>query len=182
MWERPVQSAALAERARRLAGASMFIGVVPAIALVTTFPDGPFWANGLSVISVLLCVWLWIRLPSTGVEIHGDHIVVTSWWIRRRYAREGISRFRAEPYTGPFFILGWTVYGGSLESGIVVVQTTAGATAPLHGTVCNRRTARRIAERLNQWLGVDVGSGTGARRTRRAAELRAVEERDDDKS
>lgn len=161
---------ALAERARRLGVCSVFIGALPLSLLLTGMSDVPFWATAASAASVLICTWLWIRLPSTGIRIEGNNLVVTSWWSRRTYARDDISRFQAESYMGAFFVLGWTVYSGQLESGLIHAEFRDGRTVKLHGTVCNRRTARRLAEYLNRWLGVDAGSGTGPRRSRRRSD------------
>lgn len=167
MLPEPERRRSLFERARRLAGSSFFIGVLPLVLLVTNVSEVPLWASAASAVSVLVCTWLWIRLPSTGIRIEDTDIIVTSWWARRRYACDDISRFRAESYAGAFFILGWTVYGGKLESGLIHADMRDGRTVKLHGTVCNRRTARRLAESLNRWLGVEAGSGTGPRRSRR---------------
>lgn len=32
-------------------------------------------------------MWLWIRLPFTGVTLTSSHVVATSWWSRRKYER-----------------------------------------------------------------------------------------------
>lgn len=161
---------ALAERARRLGACSVFIGALPLGLLLSGASEVPPGATAASALSVLVCAWLWIRLSSTGIRVEGNDLVVTSWWTRRRYNRDLLSRFRAESYMGAFFVLGWTVYGGQLESGLIHAELRDGRTVSLHGTVCNRRTARHLAEYLNRWIGVDAGSGTGPRRTRRTSD------------
>ncbi|KJQ55796.1 hypothetical protein RS85_00377 [Microbacterium sp. SA39] len=123
-------------------------------------PDALVW---YSLVALPICVWRWIRLPFTGVKVDGDFAVVTSWWRRRVLLRSSIARFRAESYTGFFFVFGWRV-DGRFESGSLEVELKDGTRRRLGGTVCNRRVAREVAESLNRWLGVEGGSGTGPRR------------------
>ncbi len=162
-----------AGRARRLGVASLFIGVLPAAVLLNyssaSMPSVLIW---FSAIALPLCMWLWIRLPFTGVTLTSSHVVATSWWSRRKYERGAVERFRAEPYTGFFFVFGWTVYDGRFESGHLVLEFADGRRRPLGGTVCNRRVAREIAEALNRDLGLDVGAGVGQRRSSRESRAR----------
>lgn len=165
---RSIRKQALAERARRLGPATFFFGLLPLLALIDIGSTIPPFVISVLAGSVLICAWCWVRLPSTGIRIDGDRIVVTSWWRTRTYEKAEIVRFREEAYMGYLFVAGWTVYGGQLESGRVVAKLRNGDTARLHGSVCNRRTARRTSEALNRWLGAESGAGTGPRRSARA--------------
>lgn len=123
-----------AGRARRLGVASLFIGVLPAAVLLNyssaSMPSVLIW---FSAIALPLCMWLWIRLPFTGVTLTSSHVVATSWWSRRKYERGAVERFRAEPYTGFFFVFGWAVYDGRFESGHLVLEFADGRRRPLGG-------------------------------------------------
>lgn len=157
-----------AGRAGRLAVASIIIGALPILVLMNQNAVGmPAILVWYSLVSLPVCAWMWIRLPFTGVSVEADGVVITSWWSRRSYDRRAIERFRAEPYTGFFFVLGWTVYDGRFESGHLKVDLVDGSSRSLGATVCNRRVARENAEALNQWLGLDVGTGAGPRRSAR---------------
>lgn len=166
MRYRNLNATGRAGRARRLAVASIFLGAVPIIVLINhdalNMPDALIW---YSLTALPVCAWLWVRLPFTGVYVNADVVLVSSWWSRRRYHRRTIERFRAEPYAGFFFILGWTVYDGRFESGHLRAEFVDGKVRSMGATVCNRRVARQNAESLNQWLGLDVGSGDGPRRS-----------------
>ncbi|MFJ4223944.1 hypothetical protein [Microbacterium sp. NPDC089695] len=158
---------ARAERMRRLGGSSVFLGICPSVFLLVSSSSAPAVATLVAVGTLALCLWLWIRVAVTGVRATADQFNVTSWWRRRVYSRRAAARFRAEPYYGWFFVLGWTVNAGRAQSGELVMEMRSGRRVRLGGTVCNLRTARRIAENLNQWLGIEEGSGTGPRRSLR---------------
>lgn len=160
---------ARAERMRRLGGSSLFLGACPLILLLSPAANMPAVATVIAFGALAVCLWLWVRVLATGIRVEDDRVSVTSWWTKRGYSRLTVARFRAEPYYGFFFVLGWTVYGGSLQSGELVLETQNGRQVRLGGTVCNLRTARRTAESLNRWLGIDEGSGVGPRRALRAS-------------
>lgn len=163
-----ISKQALAERARRLGPATFFFGVVPLLLLINASASIPPVGIVALACLVLVCCWCWVRLPFTGIRIDGDLLVATSWWRTRTYVKGEIVRFREESYTGYLFIAGWTVSGGQLESGRVAAELRNGDTVRLHGSVCNRRTARRTSEALNRWIGAESGAGTGPRRSSRA--------------
>lgn len=158
---------ARAERARRLGASSVFLGICPLILLLGHAADAPVVAMVIAVGALAVCLLLWVRVFLTGLRVAEEHVRVTSWLSRREYRRRAVARFRAEPYYGFFFVLGWTVYGGRLQSGELILEFQSGRRVRLGGTACNLRTARRIAESLNRWLGIEEGAGIGPRRSLR---------------
>lgn len=156
-----------AGRAGRLAVASAFTLALPALALVgPMLLHAPLPVTVLLLGSMVLTVWLWVRLPFTGVIPTERSVVVRSWFSRREYDRASILRFRHVEYSGLFFYLAWPSDTGWLASGMVEVELRNGTRIPLRATVCGIADARRIAEALNRWVGAGVGDGRGPRRRR----------------
>lgn len=108
---------------------------------------------------------LWVRFPAMGLYVDGDDLVARSWWSTRRYARSTMQRCRADEYGGLFFLFGWPVSGGQLQSGHIVLEA-GGVCHTLGGTVTSLEAARKQAEAINRWLGLSVGAGVGERRSR----------------
>lgn len=160
----PIRQQSVAERGRRLVPATCFFGLAPLIALMTAGDEIPRFVIGVMIVLMAICTWCWVRLRFTGVRVTEDELIVTSWWTRRVYKKTDIARFREEAYFGVLFVTGWQVGGGVLQSGIVHAEMRSGKSVPLHGNVCNRRTARRTSEVLNRWVGSELGAGTGPRR------------------
>lgn len=128
----------------------------------------------ISSVGGALLAWMWGRLPFTGVDLSEDRARVRSWFSSRLFMRAHIERFSYADYGGLFYIVGWPVAGGSLQSGMITVVTTApSGEQELNGTVTNHRVAREQAEMLNQWLGLSVGASHGRRRARSAARQRS---------
>ncbi|WP_446724353.1 PH domain-containing protein [Microbacterium sp. PF5] len=111
---------------------------------------------------MVLTVWLWVRLPFTGVIPTERSVVVRSWFSRREYDRASILRFRHVEYSGLFFYLAWPSDTGWLASGMVEVELRNGTRIPLRATVCGIADARRIAEALNRWGGERVSATAAA--------------------
>lgn len=149
--------------------ATFFCGFAPLLILLNISATIPIVVIFMMITSIAICTWCWIRLRFTGIRVTENEIIVTSWWTRRAYARAEIVRFHEEAYYGFLFVAGWTAYGGVLQSGLVHADLRNGHTVPLHGSVCNRRTARRTSEALNRWVGSELGAGTGPRRAARAS-------------
>lgn len=157
-------------RAARLAVSSVFTGVGPALFLVMgTESAARSTLTVASVALLLLTVFLWVRLPFTGVRVECDRIVVIAWWTRRTISRTDLARFRADSYSGPFYYLAWAIDGGPLESGELRAELKDGTQMRLRGTVCSRRVANEIARALNDWLGLNSDPrATPRTRARRA--------------
>lgn len=172
-------------RAARLAVSSVFTGIVPALFLIMG-TESPVRGilTFISVALLVLTLFLWVRLPFTGVSVECDHVVITSWWTRRRIERTDLTRFRVDSYSGPFYYLAWAIDDGPLESGELWAELRDGSQTRLRGTVCSRRVANEIARALNDWLGASSGIGTtlrsrvrqppGAPRARRRGDGREV--------
>ncbi|WP_435744014.1 hypothetical protein [Microbacterium sp. PMB16] len=142
---------------------------MPIIGLVNPsakpIPEALWW---LFVFLLAFTAWLWLRFPFTGPRIAGDYFVLNSWFSRRVFHREKLQRFRAEEYEGIIFFFAWTISEGSLRSGELEVELSDGTVTRLKGTMCNYREVRMMAEAGNRWLGIEVGAGTGPRRSLRA--------------
>jgi hypothetical protein len=145
------------------------LGAFPLVAYrLWAGPDGvtpPVVLTGIGV--GLLLTLLWVRLPRTGLYIQGDTLIAKCWWSTKRFQRDELVRSRSEPYSGWFYVFGWPVPGGVLQSGHVVLETPR-MTYELGGTVTSMGAARRQSEAINRWLGSEVGAGTGERRARAA--------------
>lgn len=111
-----------------------------------------------------MTVWLWLRLPFTGVAVRGDHVVVTAWWSRRRLHRGEVSTFRSSPYGGPFFYLAWAITDGPLASRELEVELMDGTSGIVHGTVCGSRVSQEMVYALNAWLEGDPDRQSTPRR------------------
>lgn len=121
-------------RAGRLAVASAYSGLVPALILASPSARdalGPL--RFLAVALLLLTVWLWVRLPFTGVAIKGDDVRVRGWWSRRVFKRGDLERFRVQPYGGPFYYLAWAIDSGPFESGELHAEFEDGSAVRLGG-------------------------------------------------
>lgn len=141
-----------ASRAARLAVSSVFTGFAPAMALVNPGGAVPPLLQIIAVLLLVMTAWLWLRLPFTGASLHGDIIVITAWWSRKRLHRHEVARFRSLPYGGPFFYIAWTITDGPLASRELEVELTDGTRIVVHGTVCNRRASFEMTQALNHWL------------------------------
>ena len=140
-------------RAARLAVCSVFSGGAPAaLLLVPQDAATPLVLRVIATGLLLMTVWLWVRLPFTGIRIQGTELVVTSWWSRATIARHDLSRFFAEPYDGPFYYFGWTINDGEFASGQLHAERTDGSHIVLRGTVSSLLTAKKIAREFNLWL------------------------------
>lgn len=143
-------------RAGRLAVSSVYSGFAPALLLLN--PMGavtPPLLSYIAVLLLLLTIWLWVRLPFTGVTVNGDVLMVNGWFTRKIFNRDDLVRFRVESYGGPFYYLAWAIDAGPFESGELRVELADGTQVALRGTVCGRRVANEIARSLNDWLGLN---------------------------
>lgn len=154
-------------RLYRLAASTALSGVLPL---------GAFFASvgkSSQEIAVLMTMcgpilmvygWAWLRVWKTGIYCGRDSLRVTGWWTSRQFDRRAIMRARAEPYRGWFYVFGWPVVSGSWQSGVLELELSDSVHS-LGGTVTSLRSARRDAEQINRWLGLEVGAGDGPRRT-----------------
>lgn len=120
-------------------------------------------AGGFAVFPPLM--WVWIRLPLTGVWISDEALRLRGWWRTRVFARGAIVRVRAEVHSGWFFVWGWTVHSGRLETGHLVLELADGRSIVAGGTATSLLVAKRQAEALNNWTGSEAGAGKGPRRS-----------------
>lgn len=120
----------------------------------------------LPVLPVIVgLVWAWLRVWWVGVFLESEMLVARSWWRTRSYSRSSIRRATGVLEEGWFYILCWPVVSGSLQSGVVQLQTQDNLFV-LDGSLTSLGSARAEAERVNRWLGLDVGAGEGPRRRR----------------
>ncbi len=134
--------------------------------LSTLIPGLSGQVGALVVVGVVVigaCIWLWIRAAFVRISISGDTLIVRSWWSTMKIDRRRIRIVRAQTYGGFFYIVGWPVPSGVLESGELVIEKVDGTEATLRGTVTSFLTAKRQAAELNDWLGVEVGPRRAAR-------------------
>lgn len=166
--ERRVVPTGVGARSLRLLATSLLTVMIPFALVVAALTDVlPEWWGWFALPFVGGLLWVWARLPMTGVSISRDALVVRSWWSTRTYCRADVERCRAEAYGGWMYVFGWPVVSGSLQSGSLLLETVDGDRA-LGGTVTSMYVARRQAELVNQWLGLQVGAGRGPRRNRGA--------------
>lgn len=161
-------------RAARLACATLL--TVPLAAIVALAPPTEFQPMQIIFrlvgVSIVLCfAILWLRFPWIQVATGREFLRIRSWWSRSCIKRADIVRVEVESYTGFFYVVGWPVVSGALQSGALIATRINGERVRLGGTVTSYRTARLQAEEINRWLGSEVGAGTGERRKRSSRQL-----------
>lgn len=151
-------------RNTRLAAASGLI-------MATVFlPAALLWLqqglHGFAFIAVAILTalgWAWIRAPFVRISMLEDAMVVRSWWTKHEIPREEVRVVRAQTYGGFFYMVGWPVASGVLESGELVIETSQGTERTLPGSVTSLLIAKQQAGALNRWIGIEPGP----RRSRR---------------
>lgn len=162
-------------RALRL-GMSTLLVVPTSVLICVEAPGLPVLVRGAAGMIVLLYVWLWLRFSWVGMWTSADALFVRSWWRSLTISREEVARFAVAPYVGFFFVVGWPVVSGTFQTGSVNFTSETGTVVSLGGTLTSYRQARLQAEILNNWLGIDVGSGRGPRRRRNDAGVPVVDQ------
>lgn len=163
---------------------SALLGTLPALSLARYLEDPGRVEIPISFVGIFVglgIVAMWVRFPATGLYLDDDVIVVKSWWSTKRYPRSTLQRCRAEPYGGFFFILGWPVSGGMLQSGEILLEA-GGYVRTAGGTVTSLGVTVKQAEIVNRWLGLSVGAGVGERRMRARRAGAGNDDRDQDKT
>lgn len=156
-------------RLRRLAASTALMGTLPLGALMASQRWAP---EDLAVLATCLGPfavvygWAWLRVWKSGVACGHDSLQVVGWWRSRELDKRTIVRARARPYRGWLYVFGWPVVSGSWESGVLEIEISGDART-LGGTVTSLRSARRDAEQINRWRGLELGAGTGPRRGKR---------------
>ncbi len=161
-------------RPSAMRGRAFRLGVSSALAGFTSFGVAffsdlhPALRIACAAISFLY-LWSWCRYPVTGVWTTPEKLVIRGWWRTRSWPRHDIAIVRAESYLGYLFVVGLHVTAGILEHGVLVMEMKDGSRVRLGGTVSDLWTARRTAEAVNAWLGLEAGAGLGERRRARLA-------------
>ena len=121
---------------------------------------------GFAVIAIAILAtlgWLWTRAPFVRISMLEDALLVRSWWTKQEIRREEVRVVRAQTYGGFFYMVGWPVASGVLESGELVIETSQGTERTLPGSVTSFLIAKQQAGELNRWIGIEPGP----RRSRR---------------